>query len=341
MIYNFALGFKELGHEVTLVAASDYQPVKEETYDVNVVFLPSALKKIFLPAVLPFQPQLWRFLLKERKKYDLIISSELFAFPSLFASILCPKKTLIWHELAIHTKKMKSIPSYIWYHIVVKLCFRNTLVVARSERAGKFISAYASRLSDKAVEHGISLEKFQFSQKKKEQFIVVSQLIPRKNIDRIIAKFSRLIAQEEFSRFRLIIAGKGELEDTLKKQTVEAGIDDRVDFVGFKTHLALNQLIAESMALLIDTRQDNNMVSIPESIVSGTPVVTNLVPTNAPYIGENRLGIAQDGWDENTLIDIIRNNASYVGHCIAYRHKLSNTYAAQEMIDIYTNSLSR
>ncbi|MDR1980922.1 MAG: glycosyltransferase [Tannerellaceae bacterium] len=333
MIYNLALGFKELGHNVTLLAAADYRPVKEEEYDIPVLFIESVCKRLFLPSVLPFQPGLWNYLRRERGKYDLVVSSEVFAFPSLFAAILCPKKTVIWHELAVHTKKMHSIPSYCWYHIVAKLFFRKTWVIARSENAKRFISKYVAHVSDRVVEHGINLTKFQFSREKKEQFIVVSQLIPRKNIDSILAKFHCLVAKKEFRHFRLVIAGRGELENSLKRLTVELGIDGNVDFAGFKTHHELNRLMAESMAMLIDTKQDNNMVSIPEAVVSGTPVVTNLVPTNACTIDRHQLGIALNGWDENTLIDIIRNNAFYVDHCIAYREKLSNTYSAQELIN--------
>ena len=281
MIYNVALGFKSLGHEVTLMAAEEYKPQRKEEYDIEVVFQPSVLKKVFLPSVLPFSLGIWRYLRKNRQSFDLIISSEVFAFPSLFAAIVVPQKTIIWHELALHTKKMKSIPSYLWYYIVAKLFFRKTLVVARSEDAQKFIGKYVFRVSDTIVEHGINLDKFQFSNVKKRQFIVVGQLIPRKNITSILNKFARFVSKKEYADYKLIIAGRGELEDELKRQTIDLNINRNVDFVGFKIHEKLNHLISESQAMLIDTKQDNNMVSIPESIVSGTPVITNNVPTNA------------------------------------------------------------
>ncbi|MDR3339256.1 MAG: glycosyltransferase [Candidatus Symbiothrix sp.] len=335
MIYNLALGFKELGHQVTLIAASEYKPVKEETYDIDVIFLKSQFKKILLPSVLPFQPKLWSYLLKERKKIDLIISSEVFAFPSLFAVIFAPEKTIIWHELAVHTKKMKSIPSYFWYNVIAKLFYKNTLIIVRSENAKKFISKYLPHVSTDAVEHGINLQKFRFSKDKKKQFIVVSQLILRKNISNIITKFYHFLQKEVYSDFKLIIVGIGELETELKEQVSQLGIDKNIDFVGFKSHSVLNQLLAESMAMLIDTKQDNNMVSIPESIVSGTPVVTNLIPTNSSTISEYNLGIAKTEWDESDLKDIIDNNDFYVQNCIAKRGDLSSESSALKMITAY------
>ena len=338
MIYNLGLAFKSSGHDVTLVAASEYKPSKEEKYEIDVVFLPSVIKSVFLPGVLPFQPDLWGFLRNNKRNFDLIISSEIFSFPTLFASIHASRKVIVWHELAVHNRKMKGIPSFFWYNVIARLFFRKTLVVARSESARNFISRYVSRVSDTIIEHGVNLDKFSFSRAKKHQFIIVSQLISRKNIESILNKFSCFIAQHKYSDFRLMIVGRGELEDVLKRQTKELGIENNVKFVGFMPHSELNSLVTESMALLIDTKQDNNMVSIPESIVSGTPVLTNLVPTNAPMINKYQLGIAKTDWTENDLQEITENNDVYVENCIAIREQLSAKHSAKQFIDVFIES---
>jgi 1,2-diacylglycerol 3-alpha-glucosyltransferase len=333
MIYNLALGFKELGHRVTLVSASEYKPINEENYDVNVIFIKSRLKKIFPPSVLPFQPELWQFLKKNKQKFDLIESGSVFAFPSLFAAIICPRKTVVWHELALHQKKMKSIPSYFWYNVVAKLFFRKILIVARSEKAKGFISKYLHHVANEIVEHGVNLHKFQLAAEKKKQFIIVSQLIPRKNVGSIIDKFSRF-AINEYADFKLIIVGKGELENQLRDQVKRQHIDKKVIFAGFKSHSELSGLLAESMAMLVDTKADLNMVSVPESIVAGTPVVTNLVPYSSLIVSEHHLGIAKD-WNENDLKYIVENNDFYVRNCIGYRNQLTTVHAAEKIIEIY------
>lgn len=43
------------------------------------------------------------------------------------------------------------------------------------------------------------------------------------------------------------------------------------------------------------------MVSIPEAIVSGTPILTNTQPASVEYIRANGLGIVKDNWDEYDL----------------------------------------
>jgi 1,2-diacylglycerol 3-alpha-glucosyltransferase len=339
IIYNLALGFKELGHTITLLAAAEYKPTQNEQYEINVIFLKSSFKRLFPPTVLPCQPCIWSYLKKEKKNYDIIISSEVFSFPSLFAVLQCPKKTIVWHELAAHQQKIKQIPSRFWYNIIAKLFFKKSLVVARSERARKFISQYLPNVSSTTIDHGVDSDKFLFSREKQPQFIVVGRLVPRKNIGNILNKFSQLISNSIYNHFKLIIAGRADdavVEKKLKQQTVELGIEANVEFVGSKPHSELNRLIAKSMAMLVDTGQDNNMLSISESIVAGTPVITNLVPTNASIIREHKLGIVKNNWDEKTLTDIIENNALYVDNCIAYRELLSTKYSAQQFIDVFT-----
>lgn len=38
MIYNMCLGFKRLGHDVTLAAAEEYAPAEKEAYDFEILF---------------------------------------------------------------------------------------------------------------------------------------------------------------------------------------------------------------------------------------------------------------------------------------------------------------
>ena len=338
MIYNIALGFNQLGHNVTLITVEEYKPQRDEVYEINVVFMHSAFKRVFLPNALPLPLRLLCYLQRNKKNFDLIISSEIFSFSSLFAAMIAPRRTIVWHELAVHIRKMRGVPSYFWYNIVAKLFFRKVRVVARSENAKNFAEKYVRCVSDLTVEHGINLNKFQYSSQKKKQFIVVGQLVPRKNISSILEKFKRFIMNKQFIDYKLIIVGRGELEEELKGQAVMLDIIENVEFAGFKTHEELNHIISESQALLIDTRQDNNMVSIPESIVSGTPVVTNFVPTNAYTIEKHKLGIVAN-WTEKDLEEMVKNNSYFVDNCISFRENLSNVNTAKSLINDFKNNL--
>ena len=337
MIYHLCLGFKTNGHQVTLAAADDFKPVPEEAeYDFEVLFFKSAMKKIFRPAVLPLSLDFYKYLKANHKRYDMIVSSEVFMITSLIASIICPSKTVIWQEMAYHQRLFKKIPSRLWHRVIVPLFFRRVrCVIPRSEKARLFIHQYMKNVTSDYVDHGINISLFQFSKTKKRQLISSSQLIYRKNIESIIENYSRLIKIKGYEDVRLLIAGRGDYRPVLEEKVQQLNLQSFVTFLGFVNQQELNDRIKESYAFLINTRQDLNMVSIPEAIVSGTPVITNLIPASADYIKKEKLGIVKEGWDESDLIEIIENNPFYVDNCINYRDKLTNTCCAEKIVDFW------
>jgi 1,2-diacylglycerol 3-alpha-glucosyltransferase len=336
MIYSMCLGFLKNGHIVTLLAAEEYRPTDIENYPFEIKFFKSVLKKLFPPSIFPFSFELCEFIKENKNRYDLVVSSETFAFGTLFASIYCPKKTIVWQELTDHQKKFHHIPSKLWHWFIAPIFVSRVVkVIPRSKPAYDFISRYVRNATPTIVDHGIDAEQFLISEKKKRQIISSSQLIARKNVEGIIDTFSRLHQMENYADIELIIAGKGSEEQALKDKVVLLGLTEAVIFVGYLDHKTLNQYIRESMAFLVNTRQDLNMVSIPESIVSGTPILTNLVPASAGYISKNNLGIVKDNWRESELKKIIDTYNEFSKNCRKYRNKLTNVYSAKSIIDIY------
>ena len=336
MIYGMCLGFLHLGHSVTLAALEDYKPIGKEYYEFPVLFFKSDYKNVFKTSVLPYSSEMKQYLKRHHKDFDIIISSEVFQFQSLYAARICPQKTMIWQELTTHQNKFHKLPSKFWYNVVAHLFMHNIrCVVPRSRKAAEFIRCYMPNVSGTIIDHGIDIDKFKYSVEKKRQLISSSQLIYRKNVDGIIRKFAKFHKIRGYEDIRLIIAGRGEEEGNLKDLTTELGLQGCVDFVGFLSQAKLNEYIRNSYAFLVNTRKDLNMVSIPESIVSGTPILTNLQPASADYIAANSLGIAKDDWDETDLKTMIDCNKQFVSNCIAYRNNLTNIHSAGLFINVF------
>jgi 1,2-diacylglycerol 3-alpha-glucosyltransferase len=337
MIYSMCLGFKSLGHNITLIAAEDYRPTEHEEYEFKIIYFKTSLTSI-LPATLPYLNGLHHYLKENKDDFDMIISSEIFAIHSLSAAIIAPQKTIIWHELTKHQRKFHRIPSKLWHNIIVPHFFnRVRVVVGRSIYAIAFLKRYLHNVSTETVDHGIDIDIFNANTNKKKQFISVAQLIYRKNIDGIISKFAAFLKESPHKDFKLLIAGRGPMENELRQQVNNLNIEDYVEFLGFLSHKDLSKYVSESSAFLVNTRQDLNMVSIPESIVSGTPILTNLIPASSEYIKKNGLGITKKEWGVKEMIDIVDDNAIYVSNCINYRDKLTSKYSAQKLINIFNH----
>lgn len=336
MIYGMCMGFKRLGHEVTLVAAADYRPQGQgETYDFEVLFFDTACPKLFPPSVLPYLPGLNRFLRDHASEFELVLASETFSLLTLSAARICPEKTLIWQELTGHQRKFHELPSRFWHSVVAKYGMNKVFaVVPRSKPAYEFIRRYMPMTVNQVVDHGIDLDTFSYSAEKKRQFISSSQLIYRKNVEGIIRVFRDFHTLPGYGDVRLLIAGRGEEEKRLRDMVKDWGLTENVEFLGFLPRKELNRHMRESMALLVNTRKDLNMVSIPEAIVSGTPVLTNREPASAGYVEQEKLGIACDAWGVDELRKMVDANAMYVHNCILYRERLSNVYCARQFVEM-------
>ena len=202
-----------------------------------------------------------------------------------------------------------------------------------------FIGKYMKNVSKEYVDHGINILRFDCFREKSRQVITSSRLVPGKNIESIIRIYSKLIKIEGFEDIKMLIAGDGMSRKDLETLVEKLNLQDKVIFLGFLKQKDLNEFIKRSYVFMINTLLDLNMLSIPESIVSGTPVVTNLLPASADYIVKEKLGIAKDNWDEYDLKEIIENNPVYVDNCINYRDKLTNSHSAKKIVDIFTGEV--
>lgn len=334
MIYALCLGFLRTGQQVTLIAAEDYRPTEEEQYDFPIIWMKTVWHSIFQPRCFPYMPGLCRYL-KRHSEYDCIISSEMFGTWSYTSARVCPQKTIVWQELAKHNNILHRIPSRVWYNIVARFLMKSVKVVPRSKAAADFIGQFSNNVSGTIIDHGVNTDKMMQvgAEDKKSQFVVVSQLIGRKRIDKTIDRFAEFWNRGH-KDFRLYIIGKGEEEEILKHQVKSLQIEEAVVFCGQLTHAELLPLVAVSKALLVSTEKDNNMVSVVESIAVGTPIITTSVPYNAYYIRRNNLGIVEDEWDGHTLEQICEDNAIYCANCAEYREKLSNAYCAGQFMSV-------
>ena len=72
MIYSMCLGFKSLGHQVTLLALECNKPTKEESYDFEILFFKKNFDR-FLNAALPLSFSLNNYIRKNAKNSDIFI----------------------------------------------------------------------------------------------------------------------------------------------------------------------------------------------------------------------------------------------------------------------------
>jgi len=337
MISTFARGFIELGHEVTLLASQEFKPTNDEQLPFEVIYFPSRWPRVFKPDLLPWPMRMRSWLKQHSADFDVVIASESFQISTLIAATVCSPKLLIWQEMVRHQRLLFKLPSKLWHNLIVPSFMRQVTIVPRSEPAKRFMSRYSHHVSDIIVDHGTDATVLYPCDEHDKSFIVIARLVPGKHVDSIITKFSRLVALEQYHDYRLDIIGDGDQRTQLEELVNRLGINSHVTFHGFMPHKRLAEPLRRSLALLVDTSNDLNMLTTIEAITSGTPVVTNTIPSTASFIAAHGLGVVRDGWDENDLIQVIRDYDKMHKACVKEGKELTNVACARKMIAIAIN----
>lgn len=331
MIYTLARGFQKLGHDVTLAASAEYRPLEKETPGFEVVYFNSLMPSVFSPVLLPWPNGFGRWLKRVKQNFDLVISSEVFSLASLAASRICNDKVLIWHEMSSFQKMWRELPARFWYNFPARL-MNDIPVCARSEEARTFIAQFMPQTLPEIISHGADEDIFIPSSLHKDTFVTVSQLIRRKRIDRIIRRFAEFLTLPGRNGYCLDVVGDGPEKSNLIRLAEELGIGNRVRFHGFLFHAQWAPIAAGAKAMLIDTEQDLNMVTVSESIVNGTPILMNTVPTTARYVTENNLGLAMDHWNASDMEIMADRYDFFHEACLKVRPTLTNSGTALKLI---------
>ncbi len=334
LICNFANGFIENGHKVTVVALDDYKPLEEEKLPFEIIYLKSWMPSIFKRDRLPYPKGLRKFLKENIDNYDMVISGETFSMPSVLSADICKEKLYIWQEMSFHQKTLHQLVSKTWHNVIVPIFLKNTKIIARSEEAQQFISQYSKNVIQEIVCNGANAHELFPDEISEDYFIIVSQLIERKNVKASIDQFAKFIKIPDFKHYKLLIIGNGDYESTLKKQVKTLGIDQNVLFLGRQSHKELAISLRHAKGLLINTFRDLNLLTIAEAIISGTPVISNTEPDRMKYINDNHMGISRDGWDETDLVEVATNYESYHNACVMHRDEMTNVGCARKMISI-------
>lgn len=337
MIVNFCKGFVKNGHEVTLIASEEYKPLTEENYGFKILYLQNWIIKYIpkFPHGLPLLSGLKKYLQENKDYYDLVISSELFTFHTITAAKVCPEKLIVWQEFGHHHRFLKKAPSKFWHNIVIRHYIKNkVLVVARSTVALKFVKQYCNKVSDTVINNSVDIDKFKYSRDKGNYLIIVSRLVAGKNISTIIDKY--IAYDKKYNQAVLLyIVGDGPERKQLETKVADSGYKNKVIFLGRMQQENFAEILAKSKGFLCDTIRELNMISMTESIVSGTPILTNCVPHQHEMVNSLKLGIAKDNWNEDDIYNLIEGNKIYVENCITQRNVLSNVYLSKMMIEIF------
>jgi glycosyltransferase involved in cell wall biosynthesis len=128
----------------------------------------------------------------------------------------------------------------------------------------------------------------------------VARLIPIKNLSLLIRALRRV---NEQIPLHWMIAGTGSLEDNLKRETFEAGLQNRVHFLGQQTREQVREVLAASDLFALSSDFESHPLALVEAMAYGLPVVVRPVGGCPALIEQSGAGLVATATDEQSFAE--------------------------------------
>ncbi|KRS21862.1 hypothetical protein AAY72_06335 [Alishewanella sp. WH16-1] len=137
---------------------------------------------------------------------------------------------------------------------------------------------------------------------KQTQFVIlcVGEFISRKNHISLIKAISILNPRDNL---KVLLCGRGVLESSLKKVVRDLGLDDIVNFMGYRNDI--DQIVALSDVFVFPSYQEGLPVSVMEAMLSGLPVIASNIRGVSDLIDDGKGGFLVEPDDVSTLANKI------------------------------------
>lgn len=106
-------------------------------------------------------------------------------------------------------------------------------------------------------------------------FVFVGRFVPKKNLETLLEGFAAYVRAAGPQARRLQMIGSGELEATLHSRADALGIADRVIFPGFLDAADVSARLAQALALVLVSTEEQWGLVVNEALAVGLPVVVS------------------------------------------------------------------
>ena len=150
-------------------------------------------------------------------------------------------------------------------------------------------------------------------------FMFVGRFVEKKNVAGLIASFASYVASEPGSKRRLVLVGSGPLEQALRDQVSELGLEQKVVFTGFLEGAELARMLADALGLVLVSYNEQWGLVINEAVALGLPVIVSESPG------------ARDSLVRNLISGYVVENGSIAGTARAMQLLSGNEASWQAM----------
>jgi len=176
-----------------------------------------------------------------------------------------------------------------------------TVVAVMGGRGGRALAAHGVDPARICVLPGsVDLDRFRpggHEEPRRYSFVTVSALIPLKRVEDFLDAIARV--RRARPGVTAAIVGEGPLEGELVERAERLGLDDAVDFLGFRADV--EGVLRDSRVFVLTSRQEGLSIAITEAMASELPVVATDVGEATDLVRNGETGFLVSVGDVETL----------------------------------------
>ncbi|MFC2061476.1 glycosyltransferase family 4 protein [Elusimicrobiota bacterium] len=319
-------------HKVTVITTARQDQVKEDVEgNLDIIYLENTLPGKYYGGWWKQSGARLKELLS-REDYDAILSESVAAF-SFFKYGLDKKYNIPVFSFCpgffpkeIRTTLRKKIdvkmPVSVLYKIVnyffidIKFYPRLAAILAKSRDIMEYFKKKYPARDVRVIYNGIDINNFMPRTKDSDLLgkyglnaadtvlLNVGRLEKEKGIDNLIAAFNALSGK--YDSLRLVLAGDGDYEKTIRNKVEDAGMHDRIKILGRVSHDDLPAVYNMSDIFIFPSLCDEGLPHvILEAMASGLPVISTKYPGIEDIIEDGMEGLLYNKDDEKALAEKI------------------------------------
>lgn len=285
-------------------------------------------KKCRFDLTLPFK------LAKIMRQYDVdLMMSTLF-----FADIIGAAATFLYKPKAFISWEVITGPMKAHQKLLYRI-FANRFdkVVAVSNSIYPYIINVRKQPQEKiqTIYYGVDLHKFLPVSKKKKNGLIfgtVARLVQQKGHRYLLSAIPQVLAQFPGTRWQFV--GTGPLEEELKDQAKELGIDHAVEFLGRKDDIP--RFLREFDVFILPSLWEGFPNVLLEAMASGIPVIATAVEGTVELVRNNETGVLVEKENPHALADamltLLHSPSKVIDFGIKSRKRVEENFSLEKQL---------
>lgn len=226
------------------------------------------------------------------------------------------------------------------------LCRKSDACIAVSGKLKEELEERYKTSGIKVIYNGVTPSNSNKSESKQKYITYCGRIFGTKGIDILLQAFAKVLEEERYCLYRLKIMGTGELLEQYKSYSIELGIQNNVDFMGYVDNKEARSIISKAKIHIVPSTYEPFATSALEAMEENTAVIASRVGGLQEMIIDKKNGLLVEPSNVSELAEAIKGLLDNDEYCASLEKQASEyvkqfewPYIAKQVYQLYLEVL--